>query len=269
MSKCIVLLYGLLIMIVFAGIVDAEPSILIEPSSQHREHEVTVSGSGFTPGVTLHIVYDGDPEGGNLFGDFKMIVGKKGDRREIIVAEDGNFSFRTRVEGGSRQKGIYEVGVVAISSITRESAFANFEILPGILWTVPSSGPPGTNIKIYGEHFHDSAGVADLVKFDSGFLWGRDGLDESLDACQNYVEHWGYKINWYYFDDIQACTDNYYIPGDATPGWHKVTVIEDGGVSADFYVTPPTPVPEYPTIALPLILLIGLVFMLHRYRINK
>ncbi|NJD77235.1 MAG: PEF-CTERM sorting domain-containing protein [Candidatus Methanoperedens sp.] len=256
MNKSIVLLlYGFLTMIIFAGVVSAEPSVTIEPSSAHRGDTVTISGAGWMPGETLNI-YD---EEGNFFFEWVFDI-------HPVVKEDGTFSVITDVPKGFSQIsiGIYDFSFSGSES--EEQTWASLEVLPGIIWVVPSSGPPGTKIDIYGDLFSDSGGRTEDVSFDSRFLWGREGPDDGQ-GCQNLVDHIGFYIN--IGSSVGACRDNYYIPGDATPGWHKITVHDDGGVSADFYVTSPTYIPEYPTIALPIVALIGFVFILQRYQINR
>lgn len=256
MKKAILLICGLLILIFFAGIVNAEPSVTIEPSSAHRGDTVTISGTGWTPGLTMNI----EDKEGNFFFEWEQNI-------HPVVKDDGTFSVETDVPKYMSQLriGIYSFGFY--NSELREQVSASFEVLPGIIWVSPESGPPGTKIEVYGDQFWDSAGHTDLISSDMGFLWGRDGLNENPEACQNLVDHVGFYIN--FGSSVGACRDNYYIPGDATPGWHKITVHDDGGVSVDFFVTSPTPVPEYPATAVPMVALIGLVFILQRHRINR
>ncbi len=237
-------------------ITNAGPSVKIEPSSVHRGDPVTISGAGWTPSQTMKI----EDKEGNFFFEWEQNI-------HPVVKDDGTFSVETYVPKYMSQLRIGTYSFGFYNSELREQASAIFEVLPGIIWVIPESGPPGTKIEVYGDQFWDSAGHTDILYSDMGFLWGRDGLDESLDACQNLVNHVGYYINM--GSDVGACPNNYYIPRDATPGLHKITVGEDGHVSTNFFVTSPTPVPEYPAIAVPMVALIGLVFILQRHRINR
>lgn len=232
MKRNIVLLMcGLLILVFFAGISDAAPSISVSPSSGYRGDPVTISGSGWTPNQQVSIYW--------IRGDCMT-------PKITTVKEDGTFSLGWRAPDDCD---IYAEGSRTISAKgATEMASTIFQLLPGFIWVSPNSGPPGTEITISGNKFKDAGGHDDLAFFDGTYL--------------GIVNH-----QWLTILPLGTLK----IPEDANPGYHKIYVycgVYGGSASTDFYVTS-TSVPEYPTIAFPMVALIGLVFILQRHRINK
>lgn len=214
MSKSIVLLSGLLSMIVFAGIVNAEPSITVEPSSAHRSEYVTLSGTGWLPNQLVETI---EP----FFSHWKGVTG-----------DDGNFSVQVQVPGAADDIPCGQYGLDFYSSpISPESerASTDFTILTGIIWTEPNSGPPGTMIKIYGNYFYDTGGR----------FVGLEGVWKYRNKSGTHDDMMFFTMGMDFGYDDETI---FYIPSDVSPGWHRITV---SGADrcfdsswTDFYVTP-------------------------------